>query len=425
MLASPLIPPELILDAQASTAGMDISMPSSLKIPIFLALALAAAALHLLFSRRRTNSWARFFVYFACISWVVVGARMWFRWPLAPIGTRFHLEMEMALAGVVAYGALDLARRLPRWSQAVALGFLIMACVVQVRHYRHYARAISQAIDFTRTVEYEMAHWFAANMNGQRVFAPGTVSYWMNLYSDVPQFYGCCDQSVRNHEVMVALYQIYSGNDGAVAVPWLKAYGISAIGVAATGSSQLGQPFGNPNKFEGVLPEAWRDGGSVVYRIPGANGSLAHVVNRSATVRRPPVDGLDTGPILPLVDALDRSGGAAGFRWLNSHEAEITAQTGIDDVVFVQETYAPAWHATESGRELKIVPDALGLMTIEPGSQGPHVIRMRYTESREDVLARIAQISGVLLLLFWVIWSAIQSRSRAGAKAFTEFKTVS
>lgn len=405
LLAAPWIPPSLIRSAQASTAEMDVAMDRGTRIVSALALGLAAAGLHFWFSNRRVNSWVRFFIYFACISWVVVAARMWFQLPLVPIGTRFHLEMEMALAGVLAYAVLDLARRLPRGSQAAALGLLAIACVLQVRHYRHYARSISQPIDFATTVEYKMAHWFGGNMKGQRVFAPGTVSYWMNLYSDVPQFFGCCDQSVRYHEVPIASYLIYGGEDGETATTWLKAFGVAAVGVAATGSSQLGQPFHNPRKFEGVLPEIWRDGQSVVYRVPGETGSLAHAVNRSVIVRQPPRDGLDVGPLLPLVAALDHTGSSAELRWLNSHEAEITVQTGPGDIVFVQETYDPAWHATESDRELKIAPDALGLMTIEPGGEGPHVIRMRYTHSREDVLARIAQILGVLLLMIWAAWS--------------------
>ncbi len=405
LLGAPWIPPSLIRSAQASTATMDVAMPLGSRILSVLALGLAAAGLHFWFSSRRTNSWVRFFIYFACISWVVVAGRMWFGLALVPIGTRFHLEMEMALAGVLAYAVLNLAKRLPRGSQAAALGLLAIACVAQVRHYRQYARSISQPIDFPTTVEYKMAHWFAANMNGRRVFAPGTVSYWMNLYSDVPQFFGCCDQSVRYIEVPIAAYLIYAGEAGETATTWLKAFGVAAVGVAATGSSQLGQPFLNPRKFEGVLPEAWRDGQSVVYWVPGETGSLAHVVNRSVIISRPPRDGLDVGPLLPLVAGLDHSGRPAELRWLNSHEAEITAQTGTGDILFVQETYDPAWHATESGRDLRIAPDALGLMVIEPGREGPHAIRMRYTHSREDVLARIAQILGVLLLMVWVAWS--------------------
>jgi len=417
LFASPWVPPSLIRSVQASTAGMDTVASPTSKVLLVLALGLVIAGFHFGFSRYRTQSWARFFVYYALISGLVVGAKTLFGLSLVPIGYRFHLELEMALAGVIAYGAVYAGRRLPRRARIVALCVLAIAGAVQVRNYRRYARRITEPVDFPKTVEYKMAEWFASNMKDQRVFAPGTVSYWMNLYSDVPQFFGCCDQSVRNEEVRIATYVIYSGDgtgdrDGEIATTWLKAYGVHAVGVAATGSSQLGQPYHNPHKFDGLLPEGWRDGESVVYRIPGQTDSLAHVVSRSEIVTAHPVNGVDVGPLLPLVAALERENkkpdGGASLRWINSHEFEITAQTGPDETLFVQETYDPGWRAVESDRELKVVPDALGLMTIEPGAAGRHVIRMQYGSSREDTLARGAHFAGVLLLLGWAVrrWMA-------------------
>jgi len=427
IIASPWVPPSLIRTVQAGTTGMDTAASTTSKMLMVLALGLVAAGLHFVFSRFQTQSWARFFVYYALISGLVVGAKTLFGLSLVPIGYRFHLELEMALAGAVAYVAAYTWRGLPRWGQIATLCLLAIAGVVQVRNYRRHARSISQPIDFPSTVEYKMAQWFAGNMKDQRVFAPGTVSYWMNLYSDVPQFFGCCDQSVRNDEIRMATYVIYSGDgtgdrDGEIATTWLKAYGVHAVGVAAPGSSQLGQPFRNPHKFDGLLPEAWRDGESVVYRIPGETNSLAHVVSRAVIVNQHPVNGVDVGPLLPLLAAMERESnqadGGASLRWLSSHEVEITAQTGPEDTVFLQETYDPGWKAVEGERELKVAPDALGLMTVEPGGDGRHIIRMRYGASREDTLARAAHFLGIAVLLVWIIrrWRADVSNgyTRAG-----------
>jgi hypothetical protein len=228
----------------------------------------------------------------------------------------------------------------------------------------------------------------------------------MNLYSDVPQFFGCCDQSVRNNEHRIATYIVYSGegtgsHDGEVAATWLTAYGISAVGVA--GKSQLGQPFGNPRKFDGVLPEVWRSGEEVVYRVQESGTSLVHVVDRSAIVQRHPVNGIDIEPLQSLIAALDRPAGPASLRWLNQHEAEIAAETGPNHVLFVQETYDPGWHATESGTELEIAPDALNLMTIVPRGEGKPRIRLRYTGGPEDRIMRAAQIVGLASLVLWTL----------------------
>jgi len=110
-------------------------------------------------------------------------------------------------------------------------------------------------------------------MNGARVFAPGNVSLWMNLFTDVPQMAGCCDQSVPDFEDRIADYTIYSGQnagarDAEYSVLWLTLYGADAVGVTGPKSSEPIKPFRNPEKFSGVLPELWRDGDNRVYRVP-------------------------------------------------------------------------------------------------------------------------------------------------------------
>jgi hypothetical protein len=273
-----------------------------------------------------------------------------------------------------------------------------------VVHCRRYAREISRPIDFSTTVEHKMAQWFAANMNGRRVFAPGNASYWMNMYSDTPQFFGCCDQSVRNDAQRIATYVIYSSDGagdraGEISTAWLKTYGVAAVGV-------MPQFFGKPRQFDGVLPEAWRDGDNAIYWVPGSGDSLAHVVDASAVVKRQPVNGLDVEPLQPLLAALDQ-GTAATMVWRNASAATITAQTVEGQVLFVQQSYDPNWRAIDanSSESLTVAPDALGLMTIQLRRPGTTLVELVYVDglrgSREDQLTRLAQFAGIALLAAW------------------------
>jgi hypothetical protein len=248
-----------------------------------------------------------------------------------------------------------------------------------------------------------MSQWFAANANGARVFAPGTVAIWLNHFSDTPQFFGCCDQTVRTSEFRGALFSVYYGEGeagrGEIAATWLKLYGTSFVGVADTDE----QPYGNVDKFDGVLEEAWRQGNSVVYRIPRPNDSLAHVVPGTAMNIRPVTGAYDLEPLQPLINALDHPPALASFRWLNQHEAEITARTGEGQVLFVQETCDPGWHAYEGPTEREIVCAPFGLITIDPAYAGPHTIRLVYSGDTEDRMARAAQVAGVLILIVWTL----------------------
>ena len=402
-LACYWIPPSLIRTVQESSVSLDIVTPWAEKAAIVAFAALVMFSAHRLFQRHRIPSLYRFFVYFASISGAAVLSKMWFGRVLIPIAHRFHLEMEMGIVGAIAFIALAVAGRLPRRAQIALFVVSLLAGASQARFYRREARNTTVATDIRGTTDYKMSQWFAANANGERVFAPGTVAIWMNLYSDVPQFYGCCDQTVRTDEVRMAIYDIYSGEgagvrDGEIATMWLKAFGVGFIGVT---QPEMEPPFVNPKKFDGVLDVVWRDGTSVVYRVPRPNASLAHVVPVTALTQRRPINGIDIEPLQPLIAALDHPVAPATFRWVNQHEAEISARTEEDQALFVQETCDPGWHAFEGNTERNVSCGPLGLITIDPQYTGPHTIRLSYSGGPEDNIARSAQLAGLLILVVW------------------------
>lgn len=402
-LASPWIPPSLIRTVQESAVGLDIATPLKEKLAILAFAALLMLASHLLFQRRRIPSIYRFFVYLTVITGTVVLSKMWFGRVIVPIAHRFQLEMEVGLCALLALAALAVAARLPKRLQYATLAILVIAGFFQARYYRRESRNTTKATDPATVEQYPVSKWLAANMGDQRVFASGTIAIWMNLFSDVPQFFGCCDQSIRTNEYRAALYQIYSGEgadskEGEISALWLKLYGIRAI--AMIDAPDLEQSYRNPKKFEGVLPVLWRDDRSVVYQVPASDNGLAHVVPKSALPIRHPYNGIDIEPIAPLVNALDHPPASTRFRWVNQHEAEITATTAADDVIYVQQTCDPGWH---TDRDLPVTCDLLGQTVIDPGTAGNHTIRLIYSGGPEDQAAQSAQMGGMVILIVWTL----------------------
>ncbi|MFM2126455.1 MAG: hypothetical protein RL328_2906 [Acidobacteriota bacterium] len=408
-VASPWIPPSLVRSVQESSTGLDIATPTSEKAAIAAGLGLLMVVFHSLFQRRHTPSIFRFFVYYALISGTAVLSKLWFGKVLVPISHRFQLELEMALAGLMAYGALAVARRLPKPARIGALVLLTAAVIFQVRTYHRAAHNWSAPADLPNVEEAKIARGFTENFRlSERVFASGTVSLWLNLNSDLPQFYGCCDQTVRSATLRAAIYQIYSGDgsgdrESEIAIAWLKTYGVSGISVQAPNTSPYGEAFAHPHKFDGKLPEAWRQGESVIFRIPRINQSLAHVIARQSAITRAPYNGIDIQPLEPLLHDLDNPTHRATLRWINQHEAEITAETSADQVVFLQETCDPGWRAFEGSRQLPMYCDAIGLTLIEPATAGPHTIHIVYGDSPEDTATRYAQAGGLIALIVWTL----------------------
>jgi hypothetical protein len=186
----------------------------------------------------------------------------------------------------------------------------VAVCVRQVAVYRGYCGDAIRALNIAATSEYKEAKWFGENMQDRRVFAPGSVSLWLNVFADTPQYAGCCDQGLASNTSASSLYAIYTGlnagsHDAETSIRWLKAFGVQAVAVSKPGSTEAYKPFANPNKFDGVLPILWQSGGDVAYAIPQRTSSLAHIVPVSAVVTRTPANGQDTGPLIPYLQAID------------------------------------------------------------------------------------------------------------------------
>ena len=369
-------------------------------------IALMAAA-HLLLQKIQASRGFRFFVFYFLTTAFIVLPSDWANLTVIPQPRRVHLEMEMALAGVVTYPPARL------WERAalplrVALGVtLALLCVIQLRNYRAYAREITRPVDIENTIEYREAKWFEHHLPGARVFVPGSVDMWMNAFSDSPQMVGCCDQGVPTVEHRIAFYTVLvrdqQGNRETEISPlWLKAYGAAAVAVSGPRSTETVKPYTTPTKFEGALPVLWRDGDDAIYQVTPGPHSLAHVIRPDQEVRRAPIHGLDVEPLRPFVAALeDPSLPRASFQWLNQHQARIETRIEPGQILSLQVSYAPGWRAEANGAPARVHADALGLTIVEPHCTGPCTVMLTYDGAAEARWTRVAQWLGVILCVVW------------------------
>jgi hypothetical protein len=240
------------------------------------------------------------------------------------------------------------------------------------------------------------------NWSGERVMLPGSSMYWLTAFSDTPEMGGGFDQGRTDDELRTASFWITSGvaeNPTELALLWLKALGVQAVGVSGAGSTEVYQDFKDPKKFEGVLEPIWRDGGDVLYRVGKAHRSLARVVPRIGLVARTPRDGDDVNPLRGYVEALeDPSMPEAQLIWTNAHTGRIMADLGAGQVVSLQIAWHRGWHARLDGKEIPIARDALGMMTIY-APEGPLTIDLDYDGGVEMRVATwVSGITGLILL---------------------------
>jgi hypothetical protein len=281
--------------------------------------------------------------------------------------------------------------------------FLLLALASQqIANLRRQAKRMLVPADVTRTVEYRASTWADQNLPGVRIMMPGSVAQWTNTFSAVPQFSGGSWSIAYSQIQQTGLNSVYSGG-ARQALAWLKAFGVGAAGISSPDSQEFWKGFSPPQKFEGVLPVLWRESGVTIYRIPQRTSSLAHVVPESTLVVHPPAEGADITELERYAAALDDpSLPTAEFRWEGRNRMRIRASATPGQVISVQVSYHPGWHARADGQDRELSRDGLGLMWLRPGCTGTCEIELDYDGGAELRICRGISYAaiGALLLVF-------------------------
>jgi len=331
---------------------------------------------------------------------------------LMPQADRYQIEMEMAICLLTAFTLGPALRRYGIWLAAV----LLVASAIQAVNYRRYAGVIIRGFDVRQAVEYQTSRWLGEHLPGGRVFATGSTQFWMSAFSDTAELGGGFGQGVVNPEIPVLQYGIpYTEKDGADAAMWLRLLGADALIVSGprTRDAYPGI-WHDPDKFRGVLPELWRNGDDAIYGVPRRSRSLAHVIGSSDVVRIRPMNGTKVWLVRALDAALENPSPEARMVWSSRHEARISTVLRPEQLLYVQVSWHPGWHAAVNGKPRPIRPDGLGFMVIEPRCDGPCDVQLTCDGGTEMRLARWASIASVAIMLVRLGWSLRSARRTSG-----------
>ena len=413
-LAVTWIPPSTVLATQADTQGFAPANRFGAHHLIYV-MALIVLTWLLVRLTARLPVHLRFFLLFfffmaaVTLSWyelhVTLLAQPW----------RFHLAMEMGFTLSCVFGLRLLVGRWTVLKRPLVLAFAIL-CVVQLVNYRAYARRLIHGIDITKTSEYKTARWFDEHMRDSRVMVPGSTSFWLNVFTDTPQLTGCCPQGVLNQTDRIADYGIMTDLTAEKrafenSLLWFKALGVRAVAVSGPRSTEVYKPFYHPHKFDGRLPELWRDGDDVIFGVPWRYYSIAHALEPGDLVGRTPIHGVDTAPLVPYVAAIDRPDAPdLQVRWTDHETMRITGNLAAGQIVSVQENAHPGWHATVNGSARRVFADKLGLLAVVPDCSGPCTIELHYDGGTEMTVAHWINRTAILGSLLWVMWGLRKRR---------------
>ncbi len=351
--------------------------------------ALAMAVSKIILRRLRAPALIQFAVFFLIFPGGLPVIHGWFGIAVIPEAHRYHYETEIGVCLLLAAVLVPLLQRIPLPARIAVFAVAASLGTWQALVFCGYARDLIRPADLAASMEKKTAMWLDANARGSRVYARGTVSWWLNTFSDTAQLGGGVSQSIPSRANFVAENTI-SGKDsdprGERTLMWLRAYGIDYAAVGGPNTRMVTAFYEHPERFDEIGQKVWADGGDFIYRIPRRARSLAHVIPREAVAAG--VSGAGR-----YVEALEDAGAPpATFQWVNAHEARVTADVPAGDVISVQVSYAPGWRATVNGVSRPVSPDGLGLLTVVPQSSGPCTVELTFGRSLESTLTALAAI---------------------------------
>ena len=407
-VAMPWMSPATIAVIRANAPRVAQNFESNTVQRVFLAVVMAGFLLAAwALARFKVAPATRFAALVLYLFGITALGRYWFKLSLVPQPERYHLEMDMFFWVALAFALWPLLPRIPRraaWGLGIAAA---LACVPIVVQQRRVAREWAKPIDIRTTIEYKTAKWLDAHLPGERVFAPGTIGFWLNAFSDSPQITGGFDNGILNPLLPHVIYQVYAGDKLPIAMDLLRAFGCSAVIAGGKDSAEVYHPIAHPEKFQGAA-ELWREGGDAVYSVPRRVRSLAHVMQSGDLVQLTPV-AYNTVAIQPYLAALDNPAyPPAEFRWHSPGEASIAAALTPEQILSVQISWDKGWNASVEGRRIPAWGDKLGQMVLEPRCSGPCTVELKYDGGAEGRFARALSLlslaGGATWILVAILW---------------------
>ena len=343
-----------------------------------------------------------------CVFFTILFSYYFLTINLVPEPYRYVLELAMAasmLFSIAVTKGIDRLKTLKNERSKIMFsrGFnvaLILLFIIAFLSTVGPSWNISQAHpNITDSSEYQVAHWLSENiLEGERVYATGSHSFWLNAFSDIPQVSGGSTLANTNGWWEAVMYNIDKYHDGHIATLWARVFNVKYIVVNFPNSTVPYKNYNFPNKFEGLLERVYEWNGDVVYEVPLLNPSIAQIVYVEQMNSLDPIENVIDLALRDYVATIDHNSTSSMLEILKLNPSEIVLNASIREgqAIQIQMTYDPGWKAySEEGQKIPVESDPLGFILISPAS-GEQIIQMQYTSKPSVYIGRT--ITGLIVI---------------------------
>lgn len=259
-------------------------------------------------------------------------------------------------------------------SAVLALG-LLFALLMSTR----WIRLAKTAAKPQGMREYEIAG-FLESLHPERVFASGSMAFWLNSFVSISQVRGGSDQAGTHPFWRDAAFYIREGDDSELTQLWLRALNVSQIVVSDTTSREYYKnDFKNLYRFDKGYTKLYSKAGDTVFAVALKVPSLAQVVRSNLT---PKLGGVkDKDNLRKYVNWVDGNGREAIIEEIKAKSIVINTQVSSGEALSLQISYDRGWQARDGqGRRLVVSADPLGQILVSANTPFEKVT-LTYRES--------------------------------------------
>lgn len=268
----------------------------------------------------------------------------------------------------------------------------------------------------TETAEYQIATWLESHIKDERVYATGTIAFWLNVFSNIPQLRGGSDQAATNPWWAHVTYQINTGSNGTVAVLWAKALNIKYIVVNYPNSSTPYIDYFYPQKFEEILPLKHSHNGFAIFEVPIGNPASVQPVDVSKFKQLKPISNvLDTDNLRNYIELIDAPiPVSCDYQVENTDKIIIRLQNSTQNTgVLVKMTFDERWKAYVDGHSVPITPVGPYFMLVNADKLGAYEIDLICERSLSEIFGMVVTAATIISLLAYSARRILRGREFA------------
>ena len=366
------------------------------------------------------------------MAWAVVFLTIIALWhlfniPLAPQPNRYIPELTISISLFLGIATVSISRKLvkavpeslqPAWKPLMIVVTLVIILALPVATSTWELTQPHNNIE--STPEYNLARWLMDNNGHQRVYATGTVSFWLNVFTEIPQLRGGSDQGATNPWGINAAIEINTGKDEELSVLWCKALNIRYVVVIYPNADTPYHDYIFPNKFEEALQLRHTYMGFSIFEVPLINSDLVQPVDVNRLQDLETIKRIDDDEALSryvnLVEAMPTATVHVRYDKVDRLELGVTNATEKTHIL-VKMTYDERWNAYIDGKEVAITKVGPDFMLINPAEKGNYMLELVCETIATEVLGTAISISTIVILLVF-------SAYKFGKQKYQNIKTT-